>query len=483
MIRLYLFLVSLLLSFTLWGGNPSATEIRAVWLTTNWNLDWPRTGLSAEGQKQQLRDILDKLQAANFNTVFFQSRIRGDVFYKSNIEPWSPFLQGKTQYDPLQFAIEECHKRGMECHAWLVTFPVGTPQQVKKHGKSSIALRRPDLCKLYKGEWYLDPGNPDARAYIVQLVEELVRKYNIDGVHFDYIRYPDPAAKFPDANTFRKYSRGKNLKDWRLSNITELVDNIYDKVKSIKPWVQVSCSPLGRYRSLDAMHGTWTAYESVHQDAGLWMRSGKMDAVYPMLYYKDTEFGKYVQDWLSNSKGRFVVPGLGAYRMLSGEGNWSLGDITEQIDYSENSDAAGVAYFRAGNVLDNTKGIFNTLKDNYYEYPAKLPPMKWLDNVAPNSPLNVQVSRNKDGLIAIEWESSNPEEDQTYTIYESLSEETDTSLAKTIVMTGIHGNKLYLDTPGSEEGVYFSVTASDRFHNESVPSFPVYFILSTTLRK
>lgn len=468
--------------------NSPATEIRAVWLTTNWNLDWPKANQSADSQKRDLKRILDKLQQAHFNTVLFQVRVRGDVFYKSRIEPWSPFFQKSAQvgsyapYDPLQFAIEECHKRGLECHAWFVTFPLGSQKQVKSQ-KNNIAAKRPSICKLHRGEWYLDPGNPQARDYILSLVDEIVTNYDIDGIHFDYIRYPEEAARFPDKDTHRKYGRGLSLKEWRVNNITTLVTNIYDRVKAKKAWVQVSCSPLGRYRSLNPRRGTWTAYESVHQDAGKWMQLEKMDAIYPMLYYKDTQFGDYIEDWISVSNGRFVNPGLGVYRMLSAEGNWSSQDISEQIASIRRSNSSGEAFYRAGNILDNTKGILDILKSDYYTYPAKVPPMKWLNNTAPNSPLNMQVYRNESGSVSIEWESSDLSEQQTYTLYESHSEDFDINDPKTIIRTRIHGNKIHLDIPDSDRASYFSVTASDRFNNESVPCFPTFFIHSKTLEK
>lgn len=486
---LYIFISVGLSCSSVLAQNHPATEIRAAWLTTNWNLDWPKAGQSPEQQKKHLIEILDNLQRANFNTILLQVRVRGDVLYKSKIEPWSPFFYKSSvvgsdaPYDPLQFAIEECHKRGMQCHAWLVTFPLGSPRQVKAHNRNSIAVKRPDICKLHQGEWYLDPGNPQARDYLLRLVDELITGYDLDGIHFDYIRYPESAAKFPDRDTFRKYGRGqKDHRAWRRNNITTLVSGIYDLVKSKKPWVQVSCSPLGRYRDLDPRRGKWTAYGSVHQDAGRWMQEGKMDAVYPMLYYKD-QFNDYVEDWLKVSNGRFVVPGLGIYRMLSNEGNWSLSDITDQIIYTKQSNADGAAFYRVGNVLGNTKGIMDALRHTYYPYPAKLPPMKWLNDTVPDPPVNMQVYRDDKGLITIEWQASDLNKQQTYTIYESDTENFDLNDPGLIIMTGVRGNKLHINTPDTEKGVYFAITASDRFHNESAPCFPVYFILSTTLEK
>lgn len=481
-----LYVFSLL--FEVLHAQNKVEEVRAVWLTTNWNLDWPSPGQTPEEQKKELRYLLDRLQQANINTIFFQARIRGNTFYRSKIEPWSPYFQKDTSvgayapYDPLAYAIEESHKRGIECHAWIVTFPLGTPKQVRAQGRHSVVAKYPKMTKLYMGEWYLDPGNPETRTYLLRIVDEIVSNYNVDGIQFDYIRYPESANRFPDKDTFNKYGRGKSLKEWRRDNITALVTDIHNMVKKKKPWVQISCSPIGRYRNLDPMRGRWTAYESVHQDAGLWLKTGLMDAVYPMLYYNEADFDRYVDDWIDTSNGRMVVPGLGVYRLLPSEGDWEPEDITRQIDYTRASNSKGQAFYRAANVLDNLKGILDKL-GTYYEYPAKLPPLTWLDNQAPDSPMNMQVYRDANGYTTIEWKPTDSSEDQTYTVYETSTEYCDTQNASSIVMTGIHGTKIRLETEDAERGVYYTVTASDRYHNESLPCFPVFFILSRSLEK
>jgi uncharacterized lipoprotein YddW (UPF0748 family) len=439
-------------------------------------LDWPSTGFGAEGQKAQLRNMLDKLRDSNFNTVFFQVRIRGDVFYLSGIEPVNPF--SARGFDPLGLAIEECHRRGLECHAWFVTYPVGTKKQVAAHGRNSVVKKHPDLCQFYNGEWYLDPGNPGTRSYILSLINELVRNYDIDGIHLDYIRYPEKAVHFPDNNTYRKYGRGENLADWRRSNINLLVGEIYDFVKKLKPWVQVSSSPVGKYRNLDYDKGSWTAYESVYQDAAYWMRSGKHDALYPMLYYKGSDFYPFLSDWLKNSGNRLVIPGLGAYQLLPQEKDWVLEDITQQIDYTRKKGVKGQAYFRAGIITSDTKGINEAIKRHYYQHPAKLPSMQWLDNVAPNSPINLEAFVNEQGKLCLSWQPADKSEEQSYTVYRANEEDVDVNNPENILATGIRGNQVVLDMAYGEFGLYYSVTASDRFHNESVPCFPAFVVHS-----
>ena len=227
LVVLFLFCVSWLLQ----AADSPKHEIRAVWLTTVYGLDWPRFAANSEhsrkAQQKAVSDMLDRLQDANFNTVFFQVRLRGDVAYRSAIEPMSYVFSGKEGvspgYDPLAYVIKECHQRGMECHAWFVTFPLGTDEFVRKLGKKSVVKRHPELCKKHKGEWYLDPGIPGTTDYILSLVREIVSNYDIDGIHFDYIRYPESANSFPDKSVYRKYGRKKDLYQWRRDNINRMV--------------------------------------------------------------------------------------------------------------------------------------------------------------------------------------------------------------------------------------------------------------------
>lgn len=466
--------------------NPP-TEIRAVWLTTNWQLDWPSDNFSSDAQQKELIAILDELQKANFNVVFFQVRIRGDVFYKSNIEPISPFFLKNVRsaynisYDPLAFAIQECHRRGINCHAWFVTFPVGSKKQVEAQGNSSVVKRQPGLCKLHLGEWYLDPGNPLARYYILSLVDEIVANYDIDGIHLDYIRYPENANKFPDNDTFRKYGRGLSLDEWRRQNINNLVSDIYYQTKKTKPWVEVSASPLGRYKTLNPRKGTWTAYESVHQDAGLWMEEGIVDAIYPMMYYNDNNFSQYLKEWEKKSNGRFVVPGLGVYRLLREEGDWTSRDIVEQMNVIRYNRSAGMAFFRAGNIIHNVKNIRHVIESNYFSYPAKLPPMTWLKSTPPAIPLGLQIYRNGD-LLIVEWLPGDNQQ-QTFTLYQSYSKNIDTTDPRNILITRVHGNKVYLRIRNEQNGIYYAVTATDRYNNESRPTSSAFFVLSSDIQK
>ena len=467
-------------------------EVRAVWLTTVYGLDWPqRVALSEDSRKAQQEAVcgmLDRLQEANFNTVFFQVRMRGDVAYRSDIEPASAVFSGKygrlPGYDPLAFMVAECHKRGLECHAWFVTFPVGSDKIVQEQGRLSIVKRHPELCKHHKGEWFLDPGVPGTADYILKLVKEIVNGYDIDGIHFDYIRYPEAARSFPDKITYRKYGRKMRLEDWRRQNINQMVYRIYDWVKLVKPWVQVSSSPLGKYNRIPRVpNAGWTAYESVYQDAAQWLLAGKQDMIVPMMYYLHENFFPFVDNWVENANGRMIVPGLGAYRLLKEEADWTLTDLTDQIDYSRYFGGAGCSFFRCGNILSDEKGVYTELRDNYYRYPAQLPPLTWLNDSMPSAPEEIRVERLENEL-KLSWEKpAGEKQDLTYTVYYSLTDSIDTSSAQQMLATNIHGTELYLPvSPHREQGYLFVITSSTRYHIESLPSRETYYYLSKYIK-
>ena len=477
----WLICMSLFFIMQLYANDPPPTEVRAVWLTTNYGLDWPRNRTDIEVQKRELIKILDDLKKFNFNTVFFQTRGRGEVLYRSVIEPMSSVVAapkpGQSAFDPLLFAIEECHKRGIACHAWIVTYPLGGNKHVQGLGQNSVTRKQPSIAMKYKNEWFLDPGNPKTDDYLLSLVAEIVNNYDVDGVHFDYIRYPDDSPKFPDNTTFSKYGKGKNRSDWRRENINRFVAKMYDQVKSVKPWVQVSSSPLGRYRPLNNKHDGWNARETVLQDAGQWMMSGKHDALYPMMYYRNHLFYPFADDWVLNSNNRILVPGLGVYQM--DELKWPKEDIVNQIDYTREKKMAGQAYFRTANVLSNLKGILFSIND-YYKYPAKLPAMTWLSDTLPDAPHDLTAEKVK-GIFQLKWKNETTER-ASYTIYRSENEDFDIDNAVKIIATGVREPMYELYVEDNDEAYYYFVTTSDAYNNESVICHPAFFYHSETIK-
>jgi uncharacterized lipoprotein YddW (UPF0748 family) len=484
-----------LVSFLIAGKGVAADkdypkqEIRAVWLTTIYGLDWPTRPARDEAgwarQRQDLCEMLNRLKEANFNTVFVQSRLRGDVIFQSDIEPASRVFTGEyglyPDYDPLAFVIEECHKRGMECHAFFVTFPVGSPKSVEEQGGYSVVNRRRSLCVQYKNEWYLDPGLPGTSDYILSLVEEIVSNYDVDGIQFDYIRYPDGARNFPDQESYSHYGNGKNIEDWRRENINRLVSRIHDWVKQEKPWVQVSSSPLGKYSKIPQNpNAGWTAYDDVYQDPKAWLKAGKQDMIVPMMYYRNNDFYPFVVNWMEHINRRNMVMGLGAYRLNKSEGDWPLSDIKDQIKYGRQQGVNGCAFFRAQFVVKNEKGLYEELKNNLFKYPAQLPPLTWMSDTetSPKAPKEILVEYEK-GRLKLSWEADPEDDNCTYTVYYSSIDSIRMDRAQSILATGLRKTEVSLPiSANAEKGYLFSVTVSNRYRIESRPSYETYYYLT-----
>lgn len=484
--RIYLLIVfSFLILFNLSAQPAPKYEVRAAWITAVYGLDWPRTKAttpaSIQKQKEELVEILDKLKEANFNTVLFQARTRGDVLYKSDIEPYNSILTGKSGkdpgYDPLAFAVEECHKRGMECHAWMVTIPLGGRKHVASLGKQSVTRRQPKICVPYKREYFLNPGNPKTKEYLMSLVKEVVERYDVDGVHFDYLRYPERAFRFPDSYDYRKYGNGRSLDQWRRDNITEILRYIYKGVKQLKPWVKVSTCPVGKYRDTSRYSSKgWNAFHVVHQDVQGWLGEGIQDQIYPMMYFRGNAFYPFALDWQEQSNGRHVVPGLGVYFLHPSEGDWSLDEIQRQINFIRNHHLAGEAHYRVKFVTDNTQNLYDILQNDFYAYPALQPPMTWADSIAPSAPSDLKAEQISEGYTRLHWKASTDNDKQntpTYVVYASDELPVDTQNPANIVATGIRETEyIYAPILPWTTRRHFVVTAIDRYGNESEPSAP-----------
>lgn len=452
-------------------------EVRGVWVTTLGGLDWPKAKASTpagmDRQKQELCDLLDRLKRCGINTVFLQTRVRGSVIYPSKIEPWDVALTGQYDknpgYDPLAFAIEETHRRGMELHAWVVTIPCFKIAQGSKVGKNSILRTNPSLLKKHNDMYYMDPGLPGTSDYLTRICQEIVSRYDIDGLHFDYIRYPENPGSFPDAATFRKYGAGKSKDAWRRDNITGIVASIYRMTKNLKPWVRVSCSPVGKYRDVSRFSAKgWAAYSTVHQDAQGWLREGIMDMLCPMMYFQGDHFYPFAADWQQHSYGRTIAPGLGIYFLSPREKDWSWGVIQRELCYIRQQGIQGQAYFRSQFLTDNTKGIYDYLERTYYPHPALLPPMTWQDSISPSAP--VITSRERlDGITErITWQPQ--EADQggcRYAIYASRTLPVDVSSPENLVCVTSSSQYTYNLLTTTLYDLHLAITAIDRCGNES----------------
>lgn len=426
---------------------PQKYEYRAVWLTTIKNLDWPATKVVSPTdiakQQGELTGMLDSLVALNINTVFLQTRLRGDVIYPSKYEPFSAVLTGEAGrnpgYDPLAFAIEECHKRGIQLHAWLVTLPLGKREHVQSLGRKSLRVTRPNLCRMHKGEWFMEPGELATADYLSTLVAEIVSNYNVDGVHLDYIRYPDRPSTYQDSKLYRKYGKGKSLAHWRRDNITRVVREVYKKVKSIKPWVRVSVAPLGKHDDLASYSSYgWNARNTVYQDAQMWLSEGIVDALFPMLYFKGNDFYPFVRDWVEHSAGRHIAPGIGVYRILPEEGCWPVQEVERQLNTSRRAGAQGSVMFRARHLLSSAQGASEMYR-KVYSCPAVVPPIQWCSTAAPDAPRSLAGKRSGDTLT-LTWSRVEPREGEPavkYNIYASYEYPVNTDAPRNIMATSL----------------------------------------------
>lgn len=450
-------------------------EVRAVWLTTLSSLDWPTAKATSEAgrrkQKEELCQLLDQLQACHINTVVLQTRIRGSVIYPSKIEPWDPCLTGQFDrdpgYDPLAFAIEETHRRGMELHAWVVTVPAFKVVNAKKMGKRSLMSTHPELLRKHGEQYYLDPGMPGSSSYLAAICREIVKGYDIDGIHFDYIRYPEQPESFPDGSTYKKYGKGQNKRDWRQDNITRMVREAYSAIKAIKPWVRLSCSPVGKYKDLSRYSAKgWSALGAVYQDAQGWLREGIMDMLMPMMYFQGDHFYPFAADWQENTYGRTVAPGLGIYFLHPDQKDWEWGIIQRELCYLRQIGLGGQAYFRSRFLTDDVKGIYTYLRQDYYPYPALLPPMTWQSDARPAMPILVKRERQGGVNERVEWL---PQEGCRYVIYASSDQPVDTEKPQNIVRVTSETSYTYSLLGAYYRNYHLAITALDRYGNESLP--------------
>lgn len=348
-------------------------EYRGVWFSTVWGLDFPSKPVSRiftiENQKKELIAKLDSLQKMNINVLFFQVRNRGDLAYDSSLEPWHYVFGGKTgispNYDLIQFAIDETHKRGMEFHAWFVCMPLGSEKFNRDKKSLSLVQKRRDLCIKYKNEWYMDPANPGTADYLADLIGEMLQKYKVDGVHLDYIRYPDRTNGYPDDKAF-KASKAKNLAEWRRSNINRIVYKIHETVKKINPEIKLSAAVIGRYNNASHNKPGWRGYEDVFQDAMAWFNADKIDFITPMTYYQDPLFGLIINDWGKKLKPSQLMAGVYTSMLSPDERDWNMDIIFDQIMIARLNGAGGVAHFRAKPLIDNTKQIRTWLCKEHY---------------------------------------------------------------------------------------------------------------------
>jgi len=375
-------------------------ETRAVWLATNYRLDWPPQTYDQEKQKRSLIDIFDNLKSKNINTIYFQVASNGTVLFRSSYEPFSSYItgeiNGKTNYDPLQFAVEQAHKRGLEIHAWVNVFRCSddmennttlNPGHISQR-KSEWVIE--DLRDGHKNLW-LDPGLPEVREYISGWIEEMVKNYDIDGVHLDYTRYP--GKNFDDDFSYSVHGSGLSRDDWRRNNITSFIELLNSKIRAVKHYIKIGVAPIGIYKNQKGING-WEGFTEVYQDSHDWLKKGLIDYLAPQTYWgidENPHFDALAKDWVDNSAGRSIVLGIAAYK------DNVKRDMERMIKYSRAIKADGIAFYRYSNIKDYDFDSFS-----YKAYPAA---MVWLDGVYPQPPINLLIQKKdpNQNIFTLNW--------------------------------------------------------------------------------
>ncbi len=418
---LSLFLVSLVFS-QLIAQSPKR-QMRGVWIATVGNIDWPsQKNLTTEAQQQEMIVLLDKLKENNINTVVFQVRPSSDAFYESTIEPWSLWLCGKQgvapnpYYDPLQFIIEQAHKRCMEVHVWINPYRVHNGSDTENLCEKSIYNKQTKWVVKYGNKFYIDPGIPEARDYLTEIVREIVQKYDIEAIHFDDYFYPYPInnQQFPDWNSFKKNSRGfTSHDDWRRDNVTLAIKQISKAIKEIKPWVDFGISPFGVWRNKDkdprgSNTKAITNYDNLYADVLLWLKEGYIDYVVPQLYWeigKENVDYKILADWwAANSYGRNLYVGLYASGLNENKTEaWKKpNELIRQMHYNQPiTEVEGEMFFSAKYFIKNLQGLNDSLK-YFYQKPALVPENKNINTAAPQQPQQIKLEKINNKVI-LSW--------------------------------------------------------------------------------
>ena len=374
-------------------------EFRAAWIATVDNIDWPSRGnYDSESQKQEFIDLLDMHKRNGMNAVIVQVRPATDAFYPSQYEPWSEWLTGRQgkapnpYYDPLEFMIEETHKRGMEFHAWCNPYRAEFNIRKSSIAPDHISRVHPEWFLTYGDKRYFDPGNKSAQQHVVKVIRDIVRRYDVDGIHFDDYFYPYKISgkQFPDAKTYLTYGKGMTLEDWRRSNVDSIIVLLAQPIKVENKSCRFGISPFGVWRNQDkdpdgsATTAGVTNYDDLYADILLWLKNGWIDYVAPQLYWefghKAAPYEVLLEWWSRHTFGKHCYIGLGVYRAGSNSAWKDPSLLPRQLTALRNTpNIHGAIYFSSKSFVSNPNGWSDSLQLNYYKEPALIPPMEWID--------------------------------------------------------------------------------------------------------
>lgn len=492
--------VLLILIFVFTGKASEKREMRAVWIATVANIDWPASpDMKSADQRKSMQKMLDQLVENNINAIILQIRPTADAFYISGLEPWSYYLTGKQGreprdfYDPLQFIIEEAHKRCIEVHAWMNPYRVLNDDRIGSLSSDHIYQTRKDLIVKYGGKYYFDPGLDDTRDFLIKVVDDVVGRYDIDAIHFDDYFYPYPVngEEFPDEKTFRKHPRGFAHKaDWRRNNVNLIIRELKETIKRNKPWVEFGISPFGVWRnqssdpSGSATQAGIQNYDDLYADILLWLKEGSIDYVVPQLYW---EIGKKVADyevlikwWSDNSFNKNLYIGLYASALeINKTPAWKKpNELARQLrmnkDYPK---VSGAAFFSAKPFLKNLQGLNDSLKHDFYKHPAICPENNNIAGEASLQPQNARIIRDGKQALFI-WdkvEETMGKKVSYYVVYAYKGGKVGDLNNPSYILTKTTDNYIDLVKHGKKlKGKHtLVVTSVNRYNKESQPTYAI----------
>jgi uncharacterized lipoprotein YddW (UPF0748 family) len=408
------------------GPPPVRRELRAAWIASVANIDWPsKPGLPPEQQRAELLAMLDSAAALHLNAVVLQVRPAADALYPSPLEPWSEYLTGaqgrapEPTYDPLAVAVTEAHRRGLELHAWFNPYRALHPSQKSPVAPSHISRAHPELVKAYGKQLWMDPGEPAVQDRSIAVIVDVVRRYDVDGVHIDDYFYPYPEKDssgaridFPDSASWARYRDGGghlSRDDWRRDNVNRFVRRMYREVKAAKPWVKVGISPFGIWRPGNPAQITtsFDQYADIYADARLWMREGWGDYFSPQLYWRIQATGQsypvLLRWWAEqNRRHRHFWPGNFTSQVIPTEAKWPAGEIVAQVNATRgNPGATGNVHFSMKAFAMDADSLFEKLLAGPYAETALIPASPWLYAGRPAKPHVTADAPAADGAVRV----------------------------------------------------------------------------------
>ncbi|MGI4974162.1 MAG: glycoside hydrolase family 10 protein [Janthinobacterium lividum] len=484
---------------------PPKRELRGFWVATVANIDWPnQRGEAPEQYRREYRRLLDAGQRAGLNAVFVQIRPASDAFYKSDLEPWSKYLTGRQgrapggNDDPLPFLINEAHRRGMEFHAWFNPYRASLDTLTRALAPLHPYKRHPEWFIKYAGQYLYNPGLPEVRNHIERVILDVVRRYDIDGVHFDdyFYPYPEPGQVFHDEQAFRRQNPDSlKLAEWRRQNVNILVHDLHDSIQAAKRWVKFGISPFGVWmnKSADPLGSDTRAgqpsYSNLYADSRLWLEKGWVDYILPQLYWSTkfrlVPYATLLEWWTRNRFQRHLYIGHGTYRMLESTRSdtaWRnprelLRQVRLNRDYP--ADVQGSVFFSAKSVATNPLHTTDSLRRDAYRAPALVPVMPWLDSLAPR-PVRELVLNRHHRTATLSWQPDlRPAADGDlatyYVLYrfergQVMGPNDPRRILAVVRPTTLAQPAAFADTTAQPGVAYaYYLTAVDRLHNESIP--------------